>query len=104
MNSFIPHQLNGVPVTIQEPVNCEVSVSRAWKERLFTLPFKPFTKTKIKHELKDILEDGQILKMPTGLVMNAKTWRDCELALKNKDKETKFNTFNCQLTTSNKKE
>tara|TARA_R110000764_G_scaffold30687_1_gene70944 strand:- start:14242 stop:14529 length:288 start_codon:yes stop_codon:yes gene_type:complete len=94
MNSFIPHQLNGVPVTIQEPINCEISVDRTWKERLFTLPFKPLVKTKIKQELKDVLEDGQILKMSHGLVMNAKTWRDCELALKNKDNETKFNAFN----------
>ena len=95
MNSFIPHQLNGVPVTIQEPINCEISVDRTWKERLFTLPFKPLVKTKIKQELKDVLEDGQILKMSHGLVMNAKTWQDCKLALKNKDNETKFNTFNC---------
>jgi hypothetical protein len=84
MISHITLSLQGVPVTISEPVNCEVIVKRTWKERLLTLPFKPFTKTKIKHELKELLNDGQIIKSPTGFIMNAKTFNDCEKALLNR--------------------
>lgn len=92
MSYFIPLSLQGVPVTISEPVKCEVIIKRTWKERLLTLPFTPFIKTKIKHELKDLLEDGQIIKTNTGLYMNAKTFNDCKMAILNKYTETKFST------------
>ena len=79
--NYTPLSIQGVPVTISEPVLTTSNVKRTWKERLFTLPFTPFTSTKEVKSLKEVLEDGQILKMPQGLFMNAKTFNDCEKAL-----------------------
>jgi len=91
--NYIPQSLNGVPVTIAEPINCEIQIKRTWKERLFTWPFKPFTKTKVGYQLKDILEDGQIIKMDTGLYMTIKTYNDCEKAMFEKNTGKKFSTI-----------
>ena len=77
----MPLSIQGVPVTIVDPVLCTANVKRTWKERLFTRPFTPFTPTKEVKTLTEVLEDGQILKLPQGLVMNAKTFNDCENAL-----------------------
>lgn len=93
MINQIPQSLSGVRVTIAEPINCEVKVNRTWKERLFTLPFMPFTKNKIVNQLKDVMQDGQIIKMDTGLYMNAKTFYDCEKAIKDKNSTAEFNTL-----------
>ena len=79
--NYTPLSIQGVPVTISEPVLTVSNVKRTWKERLFTLPFTPFTVTKEVKSITEILEDGQILKMSQGLVMNAKTFNDCEKAL-----------------------
>jgi hypothetical protein len=62
----------------------KAKVRRTWKERLFTRPFTPFTTTKEVKTLTEVLEDGQILKIPQGLVMNAKTFDGCEKALLSK--------------------
>lgn len=83
-NSHIPLSIQGVPVTISKPVLTTSNVKRTWKERLFTRPFTPLTATKEVKTLTELLEDGQILKMPQGLVMNAKTFNDCEKAMINK--------------------
>ena len=71
-------------MTISDPVLITSNVKRTWKERLFTRPFTPFIATKEVKVLTEVLEDGQILKLPQGLVMNAKTFNDCEKALFNK--------------------
>jgi len=81
MNNYIPFSIQGVPVTIAEPVLTTSNVKRTWKERLFTRPFTPFTASKEVKTLTEVLEDGQILKLPQGLVMNAKTFYDCENAI-----------------------
>jgi len=92
MSIFNPQTLQGVPVTISEPVNCTELIKRTWKERLFTLPFTPLTKDKEVKTLVDTLEDGQIIKMDTGLYMNAKTFIDCKDAIRNKDMNKTFST------------
>lgn len=79
--NYIPLSIQGVPVTISEPVLAVSNVKRTWKERLLTLPLTPFAVTKEVKSLTEALEDGQILKTPQGLVMNAKTFNDCEKAL-----------------------
>ena len=86
MNNYMPLSIQGVPVTISVPVPVKSSVKRTWKERLLTLPFTPLTKFKQVEVLTDVLEDGQIIKSVRGLVMNAKTFNDCEKALFNKVK------------------
>lgn len=88
-NNYIPFSIQGVPVTISEPVLTTSNVKRTWKERLFTRPFTPFTATKEVKTLTEVLEDGQIFKTPKGLVMNAKTFNDCEKALFSKATENK---------------
>jgi len=93
MINSIPQSLHGVRVTIAEPINCEIQIKRTWKERLFSWPFKPFKKTKVGHQLKDTLKDGQIIKMDTGLYMNAKTFNDCEKAIFEKATGKKFSTI-----------
>jgi len=89
LNNYIPFSIQGVPVTISDPVLTTSNVKRTWKERLFTRPFTPFTATKEVKTLTEVLEDGQILKLPQGLVMNAKTFNDCEKALFSKATENK---------------
>ena len=91
--NYIPQSLSGVPVTIAEPINCEIQITRTWKERLFTWPFKPFTKTKIGHQLKDVLKDGQIIKTDNGLYMTVKTFNDCEKAIFKNATGKKFSTM-----------
>lgn len=86
-NNYIPLSIQGVPVTIAEPVLTTSSVKRTWKERLLTRPFTPFTATREVKTLTEVLEDGQILKTPQGLVMNAKTFNDYEKAMFSKSKE-----------------
>lgn len=73
--------LNGMPVIISEPVLCSRDVKRTWKERFFTLPFKPFTRFKKESYWQNIIEDGQIIRHGNNLVMNAKTWRECRMKL-----------------------
>jgi hypothetical protein len=77
----LPMRLNGLRVVISKPVKCEIKIKRTWKERLFTCPFKPFTKTKISYELKETLIDGQVLNMGDHLIMTAKTWHACEIVM-----------------------
>lgn len=89
LNSYIPLSIKGVPVTIAEPVLFTSSVKRTWKERLFTFPFTPLKKTKEVEAFTEALVDGQILKTEHGLVMNAKTFNECEKAIFSKSKENK---------------
>jgi hypothetical protein len=84
MNNYLPLSLYDVPVTIADPVLSVRLVKRTWKERLFTLPFTPLTKTKEVKTLTELIEDGKILKTAEGLIMNAKTFNDCEKAIFNK--------------------
>ena len=93
MNSFIPNTLQGVPVTISEPLKVEVKVKRNWFERLLTVPFNPFAKYRVTYEWQDSLKDGDIIKSNTGLYMNRKTFNDCENALLKGGKEKPFNTY-----------
>lgn len=84
LNNQNPLSLQGVPVVISDPVLTTSSVKRTWKERLFTRPFTPFKATKKVQTLTEALEYGQIIKSKQGLLMNAKTFNDCEKALFNK--------------------
>jgi len=92
MNS-IPQSLSGVPVIISRPIKVEKKVIRNWYERLLTTPFRPFTKFRITYEFVETLEDGQIIKMDTGLFMNAKTFNDCEKAILEKNTDKEFSTI-----------
>lgn len=70
----IPMHINGVRVFILEPVNCQKEIKRTWRERLFTLPFTPFNKTKTITELVDVIKDGDVMKLNNSLHMNIRTW------------------------------
>lgn len=77
----LPNTLKGVPVFIQSDIKQENAVKRTWRERLFTLPFKPLVKTKIIKEYINYYKDGQIITTEEGLVMNQQTFNDCEAVL-----------------------
>ncbi len=83
MNNTTPFILLSLPVFIVAPYKWNIEEKRTWRQRLFTLPFKPFLKTKTVSVLRDVLTDGQILKSEEGLHMNAKTFSDCKKALIN---------------------
>lgn len=76
-----PLSLNGIPVIIAEPIKCTNKVKRTWRERLFTLPFRPFSKFRAEYFLKGVLKDGEIIKLSTGLHMTQKTFNECEKAI-----------------------
>jgi hypothetical protein len=74
-----PMQLNGVRVTIVQPMRSERMDVRPWKERLFTRPFNPFRTHKKVTVFVDALKDGEIINSAHGLCMNAKTWHDLSI-------------------------
>ena len=76
-----PLQLAGIPVTISQPVKVRRDVIRSWRERLLTLPWKPWDKVKVEYHLVDTLQDGTILRFDYGLLMNEATWCRCSAAL-----------------------
>jgi hypothetical protein len=56
-----------------------VKIKRTWRERLFSLtPFKTF-----KMVLKDMLDDGQVVRMHERLVMNQTTFQRMKTLLEN---------------------
>ena len=67
--------LHGIPVVIDEPVPYEIKTKRGWKERWFTLPFKPLEKYKTTTEYKTVVEDGQVIQANGSYVMTEKTWK-----------------------------
>ena len=77
-----PMQLNGVRVTIAQPLLTEQIDIRTWKERLFTRPFNPFRTHKKVNVFIDALKDGEIINSSHGFYMNAKTWQSCQSTLK----------------------
>lgn len=62
--------MHGLKVHVQQPVKSEVK--RSWKERLFSLPFRPFVSHRI--EWNEVVEDGQVLRAGEMLLMNARTY------------------------------
>ena len=69
-----PQMFNGYKIHIVDPVCTETKVKRSWKERLFTLPFRPFCKSKIVSAWVETVEDGQVIQNNDCIMMNAKTW------------------------------
>lgn len=57
----------GLDIIVQPPIKTEVK--RSWLERLTTRPFLKKTKTVIT----EVMDDGQILRFGSTLVMNQKT-------------------------------
>ena len=73
---------NGMRVFISEPVKYEFTTSRSWKERLFTLPFKPLQATKTTVIWSNPIEDGKVIKHDRFLHMTEKTWIDLQAHIK----------------------
>ena len=73
---------NGMRVFISEPVKYEFTTNRSWKERLFTLPFKPLVATKTVVSWSNPIEDGKVIKNEGFLHMTEKTWLDLQAQIK----------------------
>jgi len=78
-----PMVFNGFPVYIAEPLNCKSEVTRTWKERLFTLPFTPLTKSKTINTLVDIMKDGEVIQNGNTLLMTISTWHQLQKTVSN---------------------
>lgn len=66
--------INGFNIICDPHKKVVNKVRRTWRERLFTLPFKPFDTHKDVIEWVDALEDDQIIRSGNKLVCNTKTY------------------------------
>lgn len=76
MNISAQKMLNGVRIFIVPPSKSQRVEKRTWRQRLFTLPFRPFVKSVTIDLLCDFLDDGQVVRNKEGVYMNAKTFND----------------------------
>ena len=74
-------QFNGIKVVIVRPCVEEIMVKRSWKERLLTLPLKPFSKYKKESFLQEQIADGEIVMGANCAMMNEKTWENLNLSV-----------------------
>lgn len=70
MDNGLNH-FNGIQIIIAKPLKCEIK--RTWKQRLFSLPFKPFETHRI--EWHETIKDGQVIEFQDKLTMNAHTYK-----------------------------
>jgi len=78
-DSGVP-RLNGLEVFTSPYVPCvmDKEVRRTWKERLFSLPWKPWKSIKV------IRKEGMIISLPGGsLLMHPRTLEDLKRAIAN---------------------
>ncbi len=66
----------GIRLEILEPKCHTELVRRTWGERLFSLPFKPFTSHKRVPIWTPLLKDNEVLKCGNVYYVNAKTWHE----------------------------
>lgn len=73
-----PQIIGGMRVIIKPPT--QVKVKRTWKERLFTLPWRPMQSHKT--ELHELIKDGEVLvdKMNQVIYCNEKMYQRLKAA------------------------
>lgn len=71
--------LAGVKIVVVPPF--QYKVKRTWKERLFSLPWKPFVTDTIEHS--EVLRDGEVIQYDNQYVLycNAATKKMIEEAI-----------------------
>ncbi len=75
MSNSRPMVFQGMKVIIQD----DRIVERSLKERLLSLPWRPFKKQKI---IKSPLEKGQVIRAGNTIVMQSDSWRKLQQATK----------------------
>jgi hypothetical protein len=66
--------LNGKQVLVSKTRKSTFKVKRSWKERLFSLPFKPFKKTKDETTFTDLVKDDECIFFEDKILVNEKTF------------------------------
>jgi len=75
--------INGFDIYVKHPAEFVKEVRRSIKERLFSLPFKPFQATKKITEYKDFIEDGKIIYCGNKIFCNPQTYEKLRKELEN---------------------
>lgn len=70
----------GLPVIINDSLFVEGvrSVPRTWRERLWSWPWRPWTRVRVEHFKRP---DTSIYRVPGAFVMRGETWRRVQRAI-----------------------
>lgn len=71
LNGSIYHYA-GMPVIIAKPV----IITRSWRERLFSRPWRPFQRTRIVQTVSD----GHVYRVGDSFLMTDATWKKLEVS------------------------
>ena len=66
--------LNGKQVVVSQPCESIIKVKRSWKERLFSLPFRPFKKTKEETTFTNLVKDDECIFFENKILVSEATF------------------------------
>ena len=81
MHNSTPQIFNGIRFFIVDPIKHTYEKKRTWKQRLFTLPFRPLVRSITVTTWTDVLEDGKAIQKAEGVFMNEKTFDEFKKGL-----------------------
>ena len=81
INNSGPQIFNGIRFFIVDPVKHTCEKKRTWRQRLFTLPFRPFVRSTTVTTWAEFVADGEVIQNAEGVFMNAKTFDEFKKGL-----------------------
>ena len=73
------YKVYGLDVTIVSQIMKVFDRKRTFKERFFTLPWRPLLIDMFKDVL--VMNDGEVIRNGNKLIMNSKTWKSLEIQI-----------------------